>query len=528
MGDLGNGVQTLLQGDGVFVSAAAARELDLAAGGVLELLVGGQAVPWRVLGVLAPSLYAQPLVVMDIAAAQWKFDLLGRVNRIDLQLRSGVDVARFTAQLAARLPAGVVAGTPGLELERAEAATRAYRVNLNVLALVALWTGAFLVFSTQALTVLRRQRAIALLRALGLTRGEVRGMLLAEGLALGGLGAVIGLLLGAVLATVLLRLLTADLGNPQLRSPGATLTAAPLASLTFVGIGVLTGAIGAWLPAVGAARQAPAAGLKGGAAAPGRMLRGSVAAGAALLLAGALLALLPALRGLPLFGYAAIALLLFGAVLLVPALTRLATQIAPPLHGILFRVARAQLAHNLSLTALSLASMIVSFSLMVAMATMVYSFRQSFEVWLDRLLPADLQLREPYGNDTAFLSPPVQRQLAALPGVARAQFRLTQRLLLDASRPAVTLIVRGATPAATAAELPLIGRAVTVGADAAAPPVWISEAVGDLYGWRTGRGGHAAAERRAALHRRRRLARLRPQRRLGGDGAGHLARRRRR
>ena len=203
LGDLGNGVQTLLQGDGVFVSAAAARELDLAAGGVLELLVGGQAVPWRVLGVLAPSLYAQPLVVMDIAAAQWKFDLLGRVNRIDLQLRSGVDVARFTAQLAARLPAGVVAGTPGLELERAEAATRAYRVNLNVLALVALWTGAFLVFSTQALTVLRRQRAIALLRALGLRRGEVRGVLLAEGLALGGLGAVIGLLLGAVLATVL-------------------------------------------------------------------------------------------------------------------------------------------------------------------------------------------------------------------------------------------------------------------------------------------------------------------------------------
>ena len=38
--------------------------------------------------------------------------------------------------------------------------SRAYRVNLNVLALVALFTGAFLVFSTQALSVLRRRSAV--------------------------------------------------------------------------------------------------------------------------------------------------------------------------------------------------------------------------------------------------------------------------------------------------------------------------------------------------------------------------------
>ena len=53
--------------------------------------------------------------------------------------------------------------------------SRAYRVNLNVLALVALFTGGLLVFSTQALSVVRRRPQFALLRTLGVTRGAARG-----------------------------------------------------------------------------------------------------------------------------------------------------------------------------------------------------------------------------------------------------------------------------------------------------------------------------------------------------------------
>ena len=92
--------------------------------------------------------------------------------------------------------------------------------------------------------------------------------------------------------------------------------------------------------------------------------------------------------GLPLFGYAAIAALLFGAVLLVPVLTvqdsadRAAHQIAS------CRTRRSRSCReNVGLSTLSLASIIVSFSLMVAMAIMVYSFRVSFEHWLGKLLP---------------------------------------------------------------------------------------------------------------------------------------------
>ncbi len=60
---------------------------------------------------------------------------------------------------------------PQSDLQRNASMSRAYRVNLNVLALVALFTGGFLVFSAQALSVVRRRAQFALLRVLGVTRG---------------------------------------------------------------------------------------------------------------------------------------------------------------------------------------------------------------------------------------------------------------------------------------------------------------------------------------------------------------------
>src|SRR6202012_1779295 len=105
------------------------------------------------------------------------------------------------------LPADVQAVAPQVELDRAISVTRAYRVNLNMLALVSLWTGAFLVFSTQSLSVLRRRRSLALLRALGLTRGQLQRALVGEGAMIGIAGSIIGVMLGAFMAAATLRFL---------------------------------------------------------------------------------------------------------------------------------------------------------------------------------------------------------------------------------------------------------------------------------------------------------------------------------
>ena len=485
IGDIGGGLFALFQPDSIYLSSSAAQDLKLRRGDLLQVTVGSSPKALRVQGILSEGTYSQELGLMDIASAQWTFNQIGRLNRIDLRLSPGSDVDAFRRALGQRLPAGVVAVAPQVERDRAITVTRAYRVNLNMLALVALWTGAFLVFSTQSLSVLRRRRSLALLRALGVTRGELQRALIGEGAALGVAGSFLGVILGVLFAAAVLRFLTGDLGNGQLRAVGASIRAAPLPMFAFFVMGTVVASIGAWLPARAAARQPPARTLKGGDGDYAVVARQSTYAGVALLGVGAALSPLPPLGGLPVFGYAAIAALLFGAVLLVPTLTVKALSLAPHTRRIVLDTAVAQLRENVGLSTLSLASIIVSFSLMVAMAIMVYSFRVSFDHWLGKLLPADMQMREPFGSDTAFWSAADQAKLAAVDGISRIEFRRTRQLLLDPKRAPVTLIARGATAAQAAEELPLV-RSDTLPLPSNAEPAWISEALQDLYGYQLG------------------------------------------
>jgi hypothetical protein len=142
---------------------------------------------------------------MDLGTAQWRLaplGLLGRLSRIDLRLIEGADPQTVQRAITARLPADAVWTTPEADEQRMSNVSRAYRVNLNVLALVALFTGAFLVFATMALAVVRQQGELALLGVLGATARARLGAVLAQGAILGALGALLGTAGGIGLAVV--------------------------------------------------------------------------------------------------------------------------------------------------------------------------------------------------------------------------------------------------------------------------------------------------------------------------------------
>ena len=229
MGDIGAGMFGLFEPDSIYLSASAAEELHVRRGDPLTVIVGSRPKVLHILGILSESTYSQPLGLMDIAAAQWTLQQIGRLNRIDLRIKAGYDAGQVRSSLARELPVGVWAIAPQVERDRAVSVTRAYRVNLNMLALVALWTGAFLVFSTQSLSVLRRRRSLGLLRALGVTQGQLQRALVGEGAVMGLAGATIGILLGALIASAVLRFFTGDLGNGQLHAVSASIRAAPAA-----------------------------------------------------------------------------------------------------------------------------------------------------------------------------------------------------------------------------------------------------------------------------------------------------------
>jgi len=208
----------LLEPDKVFLSAAAAESLRLARGDRLALVVGQRTVELEVAGVLAASSLRGVAALTDVATAQWRLGRLGELNRIELRLAPGADRDALMRSIAALLPPGAqVAAVETLE-EASGTPSRAYRVNLEVLALVALVTGGFLVFSAQALEVARRRSEHALLRVIGLERRGVARLVLAEAAALGVLGSLAGLALGYALALAAVRAWGGDLGAGQWRA----------------------------------------------------------------------------------------------------------------------------------------------------------------------------------------------------------------------------------------------------------------------------------------------------------------------
>ncbi len=470
----------LLRPDTIFLSPAAATTLDLAPGDRLAVQ-SGLAVRSLTIAGYARAGTGERHALMDIAATQDAFARVGLLTRIDLRLRPGVKPEAFSQRIAATLPAGVSVGTPQANASITTRMSRAYRVNLNVLALVALFTGGLLVFSTQALSVARRRAQFALLRTLGLARARLERLLLAEGAVIGTAGACIGLAGGYALARVALATFGADLGAGFFRGVAPEIVLDPLAALTFALLGVAVAMLGSLLPARAAARTQPATALKSAgddrALAPLR----SPWSGLTMLAAGALVAFLPPIMALPLPGYAAIALLLFGTLLLLPRIAALLLRRASATGIVSTDLAFAQLRANPGQLAMSLATIVASVSLMVAMAIMVGSFRQSLDAWLTRILPADVYVRAGAAGDSAFLSPGDQQRLAGLPGVTRIDFLRNQGVVLTPGTARVALLARDLPGDDPARALPLVGDARPT--QAGDPPaVWVSEAIVDLFG----------------------------------------------
>ena len=241
--------------------------------------------------------------------------------------------------------------------------------------------------------------------------------------------------------------------------------------------------VGGWLPARAAQGIAPAQALKGLAA----QAEGTHAAwqGPALLVAGTLLAFCPPLFGLPLAAYVSVACLLLGGISCVPAAVAALLKTLPSAQHPLTLLAVERARHQRHVATIAVAGVVASLALSVALTVMVASFRESVTRWLDTVLPADLYVRgaaSTAAGDTVFLAPAFVRAVAQLGGVARLDTQRVTQVQLDPARPAVALIARPVTDAATT--LPLVGELLPATPGTVA--VYVSEAFAILYGAKPG------------------------------------------
>jgi putative ABC transport system permease protein len=479
--------------DGVYASPALLARLKLEIGADVTLARGESRWLTRISGDLPAARPDDLLLVADIAWVQAHFGPPEGVSEGRLRLAPNVRIGDWLGEWAERLPAGIALRAAEDDTTRVSNISRAYRVNLNVLALVALLTGAFLVFATQLTAVAQRSTQFALLGVLGLSPRMRLLQVLLEGLAIGVPGATLGLALGYGLAVGFTRLMGGDLGGGYFSDSTPVIEPSLFAALAFFGLGCAAALAGALYPAwlnrvqplaqalkTGFAQQPPA--MRDGSDRGGRRVgRRRATAIALLALAAVGLTRLPALFDLPLAGYAAIALVLVLGIAVAPRLT----------HGVFGTIARRDLTapqrvavQNIVqaplMAQVAASGLIVSFALTVSMVTMVSSFRVALDQWLDVVLPAPLYVR----SKGVPLPQELLRALAQPTAPFDTPFEKFQRaanstLTLDPQRPAVALLVRDVNRANPGERLPFTGPVVAVPADRVA--VWISEPAQEIY-----------------------------------------------
>jgi putative ABC transport system permease protein len=390
----------LLEPSAVILAEKFAAPRGLEVGSTLRVVAGDRTVTLTIRGLLKDEGPARVLeghfALMDIAAAQWLLDRLGRIDRVEIRVDNPGALDAAEREIGSRLPSGLVVQRPSQRGRQVEQMLSAFHLNLTALSYIALVVGLFLVYNTISVAVLSRRDEIGMLRALGVRRAQVRTLFLSEAAMFAAAGSALGVLLGRVLADGAVALTATTVTTLYIRTAALPPALDWYTVALAFGIAVPLALIAAAVPAGEAARVSPVAAIRAAEDTDARRqppLR-HLAIAIVLLGAGVWLARRPALNGLPVFGYASAFAIIFGASFLVPAILFVTSRAIDAPVRRLFAVERwlavTNIAAAIPRVSISVAALAVSLSMMVAIAIMVGSFRDTVIYWTTQTLQADL------------------------------------------------------------------------------------------------------------------------------------------
>jgi putative ABC transport system permease protein len=405
----------------------------LAVGSTLTILGAGEPADYRIVGIVAgdgpPDVVDGRTVFVPLDTAQSIFDVTG-VTRVDVGLEPDADVAAVTAALeAGLLVEPYVVSSPQDLADSLRASTADFQATTAMIAAIALFTGAFLIFNTLSMTVIERFREVGLLRAAGATRVQVRSFILTQALVVGFVGSAIGIVFGALLATAMVAYLR-TIGSVTLDGPELPL----LDAATAVAVGVLITLAAALEPARRAARISPVEALRARMDLPAARrarLRWLVVVFVAVALAGLLIwprdaGPAGAIRAIAVYAVLLVATLLIP--FLVPALARLGGLPFRIPFSLEERLARASLLRDRSRATLTIGALAVGLTLVVALGGIGQSARAAASSWIADVVPGDVLVTSirPIAADEG-----VTEELDAITGVAGVSPLATFDLAID-------------------------------------------------------------------------------------------------
>ncbi|HVO99247.1 MAG TPA: FtsX-like permease family protein [Bryobacteraceae bacterium] len=375
-------------------SVWAGSDLGLKAGDRVRLIANEHEIEVVVRGILGEN--SGEALIMDLGQAARLLHRTGALDRILIRVPAGTE--QWPEIFRQALPEGISVAPEGTRTDENKKMLGAFRSNLRILSYIALTVGAFLIYNTISVSVVRRRVEIGILRALGATRGAVLTAFLGEAVSFGLLGAAGGILLGRFMAEGAVKLVSLTVQQLYVSSrPGQIALSWEIAVLALF-IGVAVSLVSSFAPAWEASQVSPTEAMARGRREHEVQLhraRGLLAAAALALLAW-ISARQEPIGGKPVFGYVSAVLLIMASAMAIPALVSSLSSLTAPILGRFLGVeallAARSLAASLRRTSVLVGALSTAIAMLASVGIMVGSFRETVNVWMDDTLQADLYL----------------------------------------------------------------------------------------------------------------------------------------
>jgi putative ABC transport system permease protein len=413
------------------IDAGSAEEGDFAVGDRVEVLTQKAKKTYTLVGIAkfgsASSPIGASVIQFTVAEAQRINDFTrDEFNTISVVGADGVSQHELRDRIANTLNDPRVEVVTGQELKEenqndVEQFLNIFNTILLFFGFVALFVSCFIIYNTFSIIVAQRAREMALLRAIGARKSQVRRSIVGEAFVLGLVASAIGFGLGILLAAGLKALLDA-LG---LDLPAGSITVPASAAIASFLAGTIVTVFSAFVPARKASRVAPVAAMRDVAVEARRGFGRRLAIGL-LIIGGGAAMLLYALFGdadnaILFVGIGAIAIFI-GVFVIGPVIARpLSRFIGAPLpriKGMTGTLARENAIRNPRRTASTAAALMVGVALVGFITIFAASAKESVKVTLDRELKTDFIVSGFTGFGGAALSPALAEDIGKLPEVA--------------------------------------------------------------------------------------------------------------